>query len=69
MSYSVDGEDELHVSYPSKDIVCKDCAFRDDGTIYTNDYTKGSCQKFPYPDMKPSSVLFKNAMCPCYKKE
>jgi len=69
MSYLVPGEDELHVVYPKDDICCRTCAFKNDGTIYANDYHKGSCQKFPYPMVKPMDVLFKNAMCNEYRKE
>lgn len=54
---------------PGEDIVCKDCAFRNDGTIYSSHYTKGSCQKFPYPRMKPLGVMTKGDNCPEYKKE
>ncbi|MGN0905682.1 MAG: hypothetical protein ACI4NM_00915 [Bullifex sp.] len=46
---------------------CKDCVYRDDGTIYSNRYDKGNCQKYPYPKMKPLDVIFKNAKCE-YKK-
>lgn len=53
---------------PGEDIVCKDCIYRDDGTIYSKPYTKGSCQKFPYPRMKPLGVMTKGESCPQYKK-
>lgn len=53
---------------PSKDIVCKDCAFRDDGTVYSRPYTKGNCQKFPFPGIKPLGVLTRGESCPKYKK-
>jgi hypothetical protein len=53
----------------SEDIDCKDCAYADDGTIYSNHYTKGSCQQYPYPDTKPLSVLFDDVACPKYKKK
>ena len=54
---------------PSNDIVCSDCAFKSDGTIYSSHYTKGSCQKFPYPRMKPLGVMNKGETCPHYRKE
>ena len=69
MSYTMPGEDKLHSVVPSKDIICKDCAFRNDGTIWSNDYRKGCCQQFPYPTHKPMDVLFKHAQCSMYQKE
>ena len=54
---------------PREDIVCKHCIYRDDGTIYSNPYTKGSCQKFTYPRMKPLGVMTKGESCPQYKKQ
>lgn len=54
---------------PPTDIVCKDCRFRNDGTIYSQPYTKGSCQKFPYPGIKPLGVMTRGEPCPEYKKE
>ena len=52
-----------------EDIVCKDCIYRDDGTIYSNPYTKGSCQKFPCPRMTPLEVMPNGESRPQYKKE
>jgi hypothetical protein len=36
---------------------CKDCIFRDDGTIYSNHYQKGCCRMYPYPKFKPNDVM------------
>lgn len=70
MSYLKKGEDELHSVAPDAEtIVCKDCMFRNDGTIWSSEYTKGCCQMFPYPAMKPIEVLFKKGSCKKYKKE
>lgn len=69
MSYTKKGEDELHVAFPQEDIECKTCENKNDGTIYSNDYTKASCQEFPYPQVKPLEVLFKGAHCPKYRRE
>ena len=63
-------EDFTGVKHPGDDIVCKDCKFKSDGTVYSNDYRKVCCQKFPWPKkIKPTEVLFKNAKCPEYEKE
>ena len=42
---------------------CKDCVFRDDGTVWSNMYTKSSCQKYPYPKMKPAKVINNDGDC------
>lgn len=47
---------------------CKSCAYQNDGTVWSNHYTKSSCQKFPYPDMKPIEVIDNEADCPEYKE-
>lgn len=52
---------------PAEDIECKDCIFKDDGTVYSNDYRKGNCMQFPFPSMKPMGVLLKSRKCPKYK--
>jgi hypothetical protein len=48
---------------------CKDCAFQSDGTIYTNDYRKGSCAKYKYPKNKPFEVMENRVACPCYRNK
>ena len=48
---------------------CKDCVFRSDGTVWTNDYRKGSCALYPYPSMKPSGVKNNTEKCEYYEKE
>lgn len=63
-------EDEMLVGvHVNDDIICKDCAFRSDGTVWTNHHTKGSCQKYPYPQHKPMKILFNSAKCTYYKKD
>ena len=42
---------------------CKNCLFRDDGTVFSNDYRKSCCQMFPYPGFKPIGVI--NNAEPC----
>lgn len=48
---------------------CKDCEFRDDGTIYANDYKKSSCSMYPYPQFKPVGVIRSTEPCDFYVKE
>lgn len=48
---------------------CKDCLFRNDGTVYSNDYRKGSCVMFPYPESKPLEVMHSTEACEFYEKE
>lgn len=36
---------------------CKNCIYRSDGTIWTNDYRKAYCAKYPYPTPKPIEVI------------
>ena len=48
---------------------CKDCIFRDDGTVYSNDYRKGSCCIFPYPAFKPIGVMHNTEPCEFYEKD
>lgn len=69
MSYTKKDEDMLRGETPSEDIICKDCTYRNDGTIWSSHHTKISCQQFPYPQTKPKGVLFQHADCPEYKKE
>ena len=48
---------------------CKDCIFRDDGTVWSNHYAKSSCQKYPYPKMKPVEVIDNESNCPYRQTE
>lgn len=48
---------------------CKDCIFRDDGTVYSNHYQKGCCRMFPYPRFKPNEVMLNQANCEYYEQE
>lgn len=43
---------------------CKNCMHQDDGTLWSNHYTKSSCRMFPYPKMKPSAVINNTGKCP-----
>lgn len=42
---------------------CKDCMFRDDGTPFSNHYTKSCCMIYPYPGHKPPHVINNNGLC------
>ena len=46
---------------------CKSCKHQDDGTVWSNHYTKSSCKKFPYPKMKPIEVMDNTSNCPYYE--
>lgn len=46
---------------------CKDCTFRDDGTVWSNDFKKACCQKYPYPKVKPNDVINNKGDC-IYRK-
>ena len=48
---------------------CKDCIFRDDGTVWTNDYRKASCIIYRYPNMKPLRVIDNKGICEYYNNE
>ena len=48
---------------------CKDCIFRDDGTVYSSHYTKSSCRMYPYPKFKPLAVMYGSEQCEFYEKE
>lgn len=48
---------------------CKTCAFRDDGTVYSNHYQKGCCQMYRYPNFKPSGVMLNTEFCEFYMKD
>lgn len=48
---------------------CKNCIFRDDGTVYSNNYQKGCCRMYPYPQSKPYEVMVNQIKCEYYEKE
>ncbi len=50
-------------------IVCRDCAYKNGGGLKYPHFTKGSCEKYPAPGVKPGEVLFHNAPCEFYKHE
>lgn len=47
---------------------CKDCMYRDDGTVYSNDYRKACCQIYSHPLFKPIGVINGNEECEVYEK-
>ena len=60
-------EDDFNPTFPSDNIICKDCEFRKRGIIgFKNAY----CQIYE-PDIadKPYEILFENAGCKYYLKE
>lgn len=48
---------------------CKDCIFRDDGTVWSNSYQKGCCQIYQYPNMKPLRVVNNTGTCEYYSNK
>lgn len=42
---------------------CEDCIYRDDGTVWSNDFRKSSCMMYPYPAFKPSRVMQNTGFC------
>lgn len=69
----------MHGSWPDpKNIICKDCAFRDKTVVKLNDktipvgVTKSFCKIYEAPPKtngKPLDILFQNADCKYYRKE
>lgn len=47
---------------------CKDCIFRDDGTVWSNHYTKACCQIYKHPNIKPLDVINNKQSCVFYNK-
>lgn len=43
---------------------CKECIYQSDGTVWSNHYQKGCCQKYPYPKFKPAKVIDNKEKCP-----
>lgn len=48
---------------------CKDCIFRNDGTAFSNHYTKSCCQIFQYPNVKPLQVINNKGVCEYYSNK
>lgn len=48
---------------------CKNCIFRDGGTVYSNHYQKGCCRMYPYPQFKSYEVMMNQVQCEYYEKE
>jgi len=46
---------------------CKNCYWRNDGTIYSSEHTKSCCVKYPYPRFKPVGVMNNLEKCNYYK--
>lgn len=71
--------DPIRGTFPkAKDIMCKDCFYRDRTTVVLDGekkavgVTKGFCAKFPPPPDsagKPLGVLFMGEKCPEYMKD
>lgn len=47
---------------------CKDCAFWNDGTVWSNDYKKSCCMIYQYPSCKPMHVINNKGLCEYYSK-
>lgn len=47
---------------------CKDCIFKDDGTVWSNHYTKTSCQIYKHPNFKPLAIMDNKQLCVFYNK-
>lgn len=62
-------KNDIRTVGPPDDIMCKDCVFRDDGTVWSHPYTKSNCQQYPLPGTKPIRVLTKKESCPKYRKD
>lgn len=48
---------------------CKNCAYRSDGTVWSNDYRKCSCMAYPYPSRKPLNIMENKEECYFYEKD
>ena len=48
---------------------CKNCAFRDDGTVWSNHYSKSNCQIYQYPSCKPMRVINNTGVCEYYNED
>jgi hypothetical protein len=48
---------------------CKNCLFKNDGTVWTSHYQKGACAIYPYPESKPTDVMLNRETCEFYEKE
>lgn len=66
----IDKEEMFSMRTPSKDIVCKDCAFRLKDVMIQGEvherYTFGVCHAFKD---KPSDILWGETHCELYTKE
>ena len=58
--------DNSQIEYCKK---CKNCLFRDDGTVWSNHYTKSSCMIYQYPNYKPINVINNKGTCEYYREE
>jgi hypothetical protein len=45
---------------------CEDCIHRDDGTVWSNHFTKSCCKMFQYPKFKPLEVINNTGECIYY---
>lgn len=45
---------------------CEYCKYRDDGTVWSNDYRKICCFMYQYPKYKPMGVIHCTEECDFY---
>lgn len=69
MPNNLQSDEPMSALQVDEDIQCKTCALSDDGTPYSNHYTKGSCQAYPYPAIKPREILWNGFHTCIYYKE
>lgn len=48
---------------------CKTCIFQSDGTVWSNNYQKGCCAIYQYPQSKPIEIIDNTASCEYYEKQ
>lgn len=45
---------------------CKDCVYRDNGDVWSNDYHKSYCMMYEHPERKPLEVINNTGNCEWY---
>ena len=63
--------DEVIITTSDREIynLCKTCAFQSDGTAFSNEYYKTCCMMYPYPAIKPSSIMNGSGKCDKYLED
>ena len=56
-------DNDFEPTFPDKDIICKDCAFRKKGVLGARN---AYCDK--YPEGKPMGILFEHQSCTVYEE-